>query len=41
VGVDEPELLDGFAFGDCVRLRYSAQELLSSVDHAANECRRV
>lgn len=39
-GVDSPERLVGFAVGDCVRLRFSAEGILVAIDRRPGACRR-
>lgn len=39
-GVDAPERLAGFAVGDCVGLRYSAEGILIAIDRRPGACRR-
>lgn len=36
---DSPQRLVGFVVGDCVRLRYSAEELVVSLDRVSGGCR--
>lgn len=39
-GVDSPERLVGFAVGDCVRLRSSAEGILIAIDRRPGACGR-